>query len=271
MCNICETTSFPAKRSRSNMAAWAITAHSLPRSTLPRFSLTETPSAPHAPHEATMTHEMYIHAVRAIVAERLNADEQTKVRMIKLVYGAGSTQLRGVTYYGRWSNGSPEAEPFVEVCSFGQSSLFQLACTTIHELGHVITPIGEGHGRAWKASCSRLGLTTALAAGQEYAPEHLDPDVLAKIQALPTPDDGAPYVGFFQGLGLTITGPKPKPCGMGVGAKGGKSRGKGSGSRMIKVVCLECDYSVRMSRKWLDDENYGAPACPMHHETMHED
>ena len=34
--------------------------------------------------------------------------------------------------------------------------------------------------------------------------------------------------------------------------------------RMIKVICPACHYSVRMTRKWIDDPEYGPPKCPVH-------
>jgi hypothetical protein len=44
---------------------------------------------------------------------------------------------------------------------------------------------------------------------------------------------------------------------------------KKQGTRMLKVECAEgSGYIVRMTRKWLDE--FGAPSCPCHGETMEE-
>lgn len=37
-------------------------------------------------------------------------------------------------------------------------------------------------------------------------------------------------------------------------------------TRMVKCKCTECGYTVRTSRKWLDDA--GAPLCPVHKKAM---
>lgn len=44
---------------------------------------------------------------------------------------------------------------------------------------------------------------------------------------------------------------------------------KKQSTRMLKVECVEgSGYKVRLTRTWLDE--YGAPFCPCHHETMEE-
>ena len=192
-----------------------------------------------------MTHEQYIEAIRALARDYLrNPDERAKVDAIKLVYGAGETGLRGITYYSKWSKGNDKV-PFVEICAFGQSSWVQVAGTTIHELGHVLAGWGAAHGPDWKAACERLGLRKIKAAGTRYMLANFDPALRARIAALPRPIEGEPVSGItlpFNGLGM---GPTMKPCGAGVGTRGGKSRGKGSGSRLRLWAC-ECDPPVKV-------------------------
>lgn len=40
-------------------------------------------------------------------------------------------------------------------------------------------------------------------------------------------------------------------------------------TRLIKVECMECGYTVRVTRKWLDEA--GAPICPNHIDTAMEE
>lgn len=197
------------------------------------------------------THEQFVTAVySAVLAGSLSSEDRTALESIKLVYGAGQTGLRGVTYYNRWGKGEGAAVPFVEVCAFGQESIPQLAGTVIHELGHVTAGWNAAHGKEWKAACKRLGLSCVKAAGTQYKWSMFDARLRHAIHALPKPDDGAP-VNAIAGL-LPKTGNRmlmPKPCGAGIGTKGGKSRGVGSGSRLRLFEC-ECvpPVKVRASR-----------------------
>lgn len=195
------------------------------------------------------THEAYVHAVAKIAIAHLeDAAERERCEAIKLVYGAGQSGLRGVTYYSSWQNGHPASNPFVEICAFGQESHIQVAGTTIHELGHVLA-VGDGHGKGWKDACGRLGLRRVHAAGTNYLWANFHPQVRLAIAALAPPDEGAPcrqLTGGFGGLPVNF---KIKPCGAGIGTKGGKSRGAGSGSRLRLWECgCEPPVKVRIGR-----------------------
>ena len=193
----------------------------------------------------TFTHEQFIHAVRDIAVQRLNAEDRAAVLDAKLVYGAGSQHTRGVTYFGCWKNGHDHA--FAEICAFGEDSPIQVAGTTLHELGHVLAGIGKGHGKEWLAACRKLGLLYVRAAGTAYSLACFAPDIRLAIAALPQPTDGRPqpFGGIApNGTPLQL---KLRPCTAGIGAKGGKSRGAGSGSRLRKFVC-GCGVIARVGR-----------------------
>ena len=184
-----------------------------------------------------VTHEQYISQIAALSSARLNASERAMIAGIKLVYGAGASGLRGVTYYNRWNgNGGDHSAPFVEICAFGQESALQIAGTTIHELGHVLEH-GAGHNAVWKGACERLGLRRVMAAGTAYKWSMFEPSLRVAICALTKPDDGEPVVGFVD--------TRLKPCIAGTGTRGGKSRGKGSGSRPRLYHCA-CDPPVKI-------------------------
>jgi hypothetical protein len=178
-----------------------------------------------------VTHEQFVHAVRAAVIGRVvDGEARKRLEGAKLVYGVGQSGIRGVCYYGAWTNG--DQHEFLEIAAIGEESVVQLAGTTIHELAHALAGMGCGHGKEWKKACAALGLETAQAAGQAYAPEHFAPAVWASIAALPHPSDGKPT--FVAGAPVVR---KPRPCPMGQGTRGGRSRGAGSGSRLRLWVC----------------------------------
>lgn len=193
----------------------------------------------------TFTHEQYIQAVRDIAVQRLNDEERAAALDAKLVYGAGSSHTRGVTYFGCWKNGHDHA--FAEICAFGEDSHIQVAGTTLHELAHVIAGPGAGHGKGWLEACKRLGLLFVRAAGTNYSMACFAPEIRLAIAALPKPTDGQPRP--LEGFGANGAPVKFKirPCSAGVGVKGGKSRGTGSGSRLRKFVC-GCGVIARVGR-----------------------
>ena len=193
-----------------------------------------------------MRHEEFVAAVAAVACERVSQDERDKLTAIKLVYGAGPGGARGVTYFGRWrGKGSEEPAPFVEVCALGQEHFWQVAGTTLHELGHVLAGPQGAHKKAWREACARIGLRRAKAAGMAYLPANFAPDVRDAILALGRPDEGEPVPGIGLGLVHGVPTRALRPCTFGVGSRGGHSRGKGSGSRYRLWRC-ECTPPVKV-------------------------
>lgn len=194
-----------------------------------------------------VTHEQFIQSVAEIAISKLSSTEAAICRNIKLCYGAGDAGLRGITFYNKWNKPDGKA-PFVEICAFGQSSIVQLAGTTIHELGHVLAGFNAGHGSDWKHACEKLGLRRIKAAGTNYVWAMFDKDIREAVALLPKPDDGAPVASYFSPTAFGAT-PAPKPCTAGIGTRGGKSRGAGSGSRLRLFEC-ECvpPLKVRVAR-----------------------
>jgi hypothetical protein len=190
-----------------------------------------------------ITHENYIARVHQLCLARVQSDETAfkQLGSIKLAFGAGAPGLRGVTYYNRWGKGETKA-PFVEICAFGKEHAIQLAGTTIHELGHVLAPIGAGHGKEWHLACDRLGLRHCHAAGHEYRWADFHPDIRLALAALPAVDEGEPVNGLLPGFGGSPV--KVRSCPAGIGTRGGKSRGTGSGSRLRLFEC-ECVPPVK--------------------------
>jgi hypothetical protein len=182
------------------------------------------------------THEQYLDLIRNATASRLN-DDQARKRMMeaKLVYGSGQPGVRGTCFYQSWE--SDATLEFIEVCASGEESTIQLAGTTLHELAHCLAGPAAGHGRAWKAAASTLGLMRAQAAGQEYAVGDFDQALWDIIASIPEPADGRPKFNH--------EGVSSRACPLGRGTRGGKSRGPGSGSRLRLFTCA-CVPPVRV-------------------------
>ncbi len=173
-----------------------------------------------------MTHEEFLVGLKEKVIEHAPEDLKPRLNKAKVVYGKGSTNVRGSCHYKRWANG--EIVDLVEVSAFAEETRYQLACTLIHELGHVAAE-GDGHGKTWKAQAARLGLRKPKAAGQIYHPASLRPDLREWVAG----------VDLCDGQPVGCNGETPKPprgCSAGQGVRGGKSSGPGS-CRMRKYVC----------------------------------
>ena len=113
----------------------------------------------------------------------------------------------------------------------------QLAATVIHELAHVMAGPKAGHGFLWKAAAHALGLPRAAAVGWDGLPDNFEPEVLASLLALGTPEDGQPT--------FATNGKRDRrPCPGGIGTRGGDSRGPGSGSRLRLFECA-CQPPVK--------------------------
>lgn len=213
---------------------------------------TKLPTAPTG--MAKTTTELFIHGVRDAVvayavAEGTVTDAQAaKMRNAKLLYGIGDGSYRGICHYAAWENGVGRVD-VVEIAASAQESWIQLAGTTLHELGHVLSEWGEGHGNGWKDGCVALGFQIRpAAAGQRYSLAMFAPKLRLAIYALAARiGDGSPAFRTYGlgGLAGLFANVKLKPCSAGVGTKGGTSRGTGSGSRLRLWEC-SCERPVKV-------------------------
>lgn len=104
-----------------------------------------------------------------------------------------------------------------------------VAAIVAHELVHAARPDAK-HGKAFKQLATAIGLEgkmTATTAGNDLAMKLQD--ITNRLGAYPHP---------------ALSGEPSKPK---------------QSTRLIKVQCIDCDYTVRTTQKWLD---VGLPTCP---------
>jgi hypothetical protein len=187
-----------------------------------------------------MTHELFLHALRAFIVPRLNdVTLGGRLASAKLLYGTGRPGLRGMCIHDAWRK--DQLHDVIEICALGEESQLQLAGTALHEFGHCLAAWGAGHGKAWKAMTKRVGLRHALAAGQHYRREDFAPEILQHLADLGPISDGEPAGAPTGGSDVS------NRCPLGVGTRRGTSRGPGSGSRLRLFVCA-CPVRVRVAR-----------------------
>jgi hypothetical protein len=111
--------------------------------------------------------------------------------------------------------------------------------TLAHELAHAASPKGAKHGAKFVRVCNAVGLTNGK-------PTHVcaGPELLAELERLNAD------LGTFPHAALDAS-----------------AMPKGQTTRLLKVCCPECDYTVRVTRAWLDQ---GAPICPLDNISMEE-
>lgn len=102
----------------------------------------------------------------------------------------------------------------------------------LHEALHAALPVGTGHGPAFRRAAKACGL-----AGKPTATIVEDGSELAQTVA-----DWWETLGAYPHAAVNTSSRKKQT------------------TRMLKVECLADGYTVRMTRKWLDE--MGAPSCP---------
>lgn len=110
-----------------------------------------------------------------------------------------------------------------------------------HELIHASVGLAAGHKGPFRLLAGKLGLEGKMTATVEG-------DAFKQLVA--------PI--------LEAVGPYPHA----ELRKGQSSGPKKQGTRLIKMMCPLCAYTVRIARKWLDEA--GAPNCPVHGDQLEE-
>ncbi|WP_144121162.1 SprT-like domain-containing protein [Catellatospora sichuanensis] len=124
----------------------------------------------------------------------------------------------------------------------------------IHELIHAADDCQNGHKGAFAEAATRLGLEGKMTATVASLP--LAAEMLLLAETL-----GEYPHGVLSGAVRTRAPKVPVPATPGDGEAGGRiSSGPGTqGTRMLKLECPCCGYTVRTTAKWLA---VGFPSCP---------
>jgi hypothetical protein len=109
----------------------------------------------------------------------------------------------------------------------------------IHELIHAVDGCKSGHKGAFKTMATKCGLVGKMTATEA------SPELKERLNAI------AEELGEYPHAKL---------------GEAGDGEGEGKGSRLIKCECLSCGYTVRTTKKWI--EQLGAPICPCNEDTM---
>jgi hypothetical protein len=152
---------------------------------------------------------------------------------IRISCGWTSTGRRSSRIGECWSKKS-SADGHIEMfISPTLSDLIDVLQVTTHECVHAGVGLEAKHGPIFKAAAHAMGLEgkmKATVAGEAFKAEVAKP-ILAKLGAYPH--------GALSG-GLS-SGPKKQA------------------TRLIKVWCPECEYTTRITQKWID---VALPTCP---------
>lgn len=144
-------------------------------------------------------------------------------------YGARNKKSRTVTGECWGTSLSSEGNIEIFISPIVDDSL-QAAHTLVHELVHAGIGVGKGHGSEFKKVAVAIGLTGPMRA--TTAGEELEERLNTLIGDL----------GFYPHASLSVL------------SNGRKKQG----TRLIKVVCPTCGYTVRTTAKWLET---GTPTC----------
>ena len=104
--------------------------------------------------------------------------------------------------------------------------------TLVHELAHAAAPKGAKHGAKFVRVCKAVGLTVGPPTSQKAGPE-----LIAELERLNAELGAWPHATLDA-----------------------RALPKAGGTRLLKVMCPDDGYTVRVTRTWLD--MLGAPVCP---------
>lgn len=177
-----------------------------------------------------MNRETWLEAVADLMAPWFK-----ELPPLRLAIGFPSTGKKGKRIGECWDGDSSEDGRFEILIRPDLADPMEVAAVLAHEMIHASVGLRAGHGRAFKAVAQRIGLEgkmTATVPGDAFKRAAIP--ILAKVGPLPHA-----RLNFGQS-----SGPKKQT------------------TRLVKACCSECGYTVRVTRKWLDDS--GAPLCPKH-------
>lgn len=184
-----------------------------------------------------MTREQWLEkAVKELQARVFKGHAKLpKVRVSTGFPSSGGTRSKNATIGEFWNSKACEDKVPQIFISPSISEGVRALDVLVHELVHACVP-DAGHRAPFKKIAVAVGLEGKMTA--TYAGDELESKLKAIVKKL---------------------GKYPH-------AKINYSNRKKEGTRLLKAECLECGYTVRVTRKWI--EELGAPICPCNHVSM---
>jgi hypothetical protein len=142
---------------------------------------------------------------------------------------SGGTKRKNTTIGQAWSPENSADKVGHIFISPVLDNVVDVLATLVHEVGHIVVGLKHGHKAPFVRFCKAIGLEgkpTATYAGD---------DLVKTLDALVEKIGDYPH------------------------AKLAPSERKVQGTRLLKVQCPDCGYTIRVTRKWLDE---GVPTCP---------
>lgn len=177
-----------------------------------------------------MNRETWLHAVAARMEPWFD-----DLPPLRFAIGFPSTGKKGRRIGEIWDGANSEDGHFEVLIRPDLDDPVEVAAVLAHELVHAAVGLQAGHGRPFRKVATAIGLEgkmTATVPGDAF--KRSVAPILQAVGPLPHA-----RLSFGQS-----SGPKKQT------------------SRLVKVTCPECGYTVRVTRKWLDTS--GAPLCPVH-------
>lgn len=153
-----------------------------------------------------------------------------KIRIACGFPSVGATRRKNKTIGQCWQSIASNDNTFEILISPVIDSVMEVSAIVAHELCHAVLPQGTGHKAPFKRLATAIGLAgkmTATHASDDYIARYAEP--------------------------LESMGEYPHAA-----LNPNESGRKKQTTRMIKAECATCGYTVRLSRKWLEQ---GAPRC----------
>lgn len=191
--------------------------------------------------DAHTTREAWLLAATQLLRPMLDEVGAPEVDYTKIRVTMGFPSVRAMSMTAPrigecWPKSSSADEATEIMISPRLAAPVQVLDTLLHELCHAVLPPGAGHKAPFVKLARALGMEgkpTATFAG---------PALKTKLEGLAGQLGALPH-----------------------GAITGGSGSKKQSTRMLKCLCKECGYTVRLSAKWLE---VGPPICPTDELTM---
>lgn len=165
-----------------------------------------------------------------------------------------------------WSNRASKDGTFEILISPIEDATDRVAAILVHELAHAADGLRNGHKGPFIAMLQGFGLAKPYTASvpTDAFRAYISP-FIEQLGELPHAALDWGSAGKREARAKLITPKAGEPVqddGAGEDEGGESSRPKKQTTRLLKVICKECGYPARVTKKWIDE--VGAPHCPQH-------